>query len=203
VIRLIATVIAFVTGFFMLGQYFVDVSLVNSIYRALLDYYQIIFAMTMIVGGLTLLQHHLRLTAKQDSGSFYSLVTVVAILFMVVSALIFGTDVNSPYQWAFTNMQAPMQATTFSLLAFFVASAAFRGFRIRSRTAAVLAIAALLVLIGRNAFGEFLTEALPASAGWVLNHPSVAAKRGILVGIGLGSVATALRVILGIERTYL
>jgi len=31
----------------------------------------------------------------------------------------------------------------------------------------------------------------------------MSARRAILIGIGLGSMTTALRVILGIERTYL
>jgi hypothetical protein len=40
-------------------------------------------------------------------------------------------------------------------------------------------------------------------AGWLVDIPAVAAKRGILIGIGLGSVAVALRVMLGIERAWL
>ncbi|MCK4857344.1 MAG: hypothetical protein KAT58_05210 [candidate division Zixibacteria bacterium] len=202
-IRKVATIVAFATGLFMLVQYFLNADIVSLIYRALLDYYQIIFAMTMIVGGITLFLNHARTIAHGQRAGWYSGATIAAILFMIIAALIYGTGADSPYQWAFNNMQAPMQATTFSLLAFFVASAAYRGFRVRSRAAAVLAISALLVLIGRNAFGEMISEYLPQAAGWLLNHPSVAAKRGILIGIGLGSVATALRVILGIERTYL
>jgi len=202
-INRVAIIIAFVTGIFMLVQYFIDAVVVNNLYKTLLDYYQIIFAITMIVGGLTLLRVHLRKLVRFDRHSIFSLATVTAILFMVISSIIFGTGTNSPYQWAFNNIQAPMQATTFSLLAFFVASAAYRGFRVRSKPAAVLAIAALIVLLGRSIFGEMISEHLPSLAGWVLNNPSVAAKRGILVGIGLGSVATALRVILGIERSYL
>ena len=34
-------------------------------------------------------------------------------------------------------------------------------------------------------------------------NPSMTARRGIFIGIGLGTIATALRVILGVERTYL
>lgn len=152
---------------------------------------------------MTLLRHHLLKLTRFDRNSIYSGATVIAILFMVVSAMIFGTGTQSPYHWAFHNIQAPMQATTFSLLAFFVASAAYRGFRVRTKPAAVLAVVALLLLLGRSTFGEMISEQIPQLAGWVLNNPSVAAKRGILVGIGLGSVATALRVILGVERSYL
>jgi hypothetical protein len=34
-------------------------------------------------------------------------------------------------------------------------------------------------------------------------NPSMTARRGIYIGIGLGTLATSLRVILGVERTYL
>ena len=199
----IAAILAFLAGVFMAAQYFVKTDLTNVIYRAILDYYQIIFAVTMLVGGISLLKHHsAKITGKQE-GSGYSLITVAGVLFMIIAAIISGTGVDSPYQWAFNNLQAPMQATMFALLAFFVASAAYRGFRIRSKPALILALTAVIVLVGRSAFGDMISDKLPELAGWVFNNPSSAAKRGILIGVGLGSVATALRVILGVERSYM
>ena len=38
---------------------------------------------------------------------------------------------------------------------------------------------------------------------WIMNSPNLAGQRSIMIGIGLGVVAMSLRVILGIERTYL
>lgn len=199
----IATVVAFLAGLFMAAQYFIKTDLVSLIYRSVLDYYQIIFAVTMLVGGISVLKHHSSKVSSRRPDTIYSLITVFGVLFMIGAAAVFGTGVDSPYQWAFNNLQAPMQATMFSLLAFFVASAAYRGFRIRSRPAFVLALTAIIVLIGRSAFGDLISDRLPELAGWFLNNPSSAAKRGILIGVGLGSVATALRVILGIERSYM
>lgn len=199
----IAVVLAFIAGAFMATQYFLKTDFTNAIYRSLLDYYQILFAVTMVIGGISVLRHHSRRAATRQEGSAYSVITIAALMFMVVSAIIYGTSVGSPYQWAFDNLQAPMQATMFSLLAFFVASSAYRGFRIRSRPALVLALTAIIVLIGRSAFGDMISDKLPELAGWIFNNPSSAAKRGVLIGVGLGSIATALRVILGIERTYM
>ena len=44
---------------------------------------------------------------------------------------------------------------------------------------------------------------LPVIAEWIFNIPQMAAKRGILIGSALGAIAMSLRIILGIERTYL
>ena len=96
-----------------------------------------------------------------------------------------------------------MQSTVFSLLAFYVASAAYRGFRARSGESLILVIAAMIVLVGRVPLGDWISPYIPATADWVLNVPALAAKRAILIGIGLGMIATSLKVILGIERTYL
>jgi hypothetical protein len=40
-------------------------------------------------------------------------------------------------------------------------------------------------------------------ANWIINTPNLAAKRAIIMGVGLGIVATALKVILGVERGYM
>ncbi len=97
----------------------------------------------------------------------------------------------------------------FSLLAFFIASAAFRAFRIRTVEAGLLAVAALIVMLGRVPVGDVMSGALPewlrlgAMQDWIMNVPQNAAKRAILIGAALGVMATGLRVILGIERSYL
>jgi cytochrome bd-type quinol oxidase subunit 2 len=186
----------------MAAQSFFPGDLTSGLTTAVLNYCTIIAAATMLLGGATLLKHHAEKMSRNKSERFFSLLTIAAVLFMIIAAIFFGTGVSSPYQWAFNNLQAPMQSTTFALLAFFVASSAYRGFRVRSKPALVLAISAFIVLLGRSGFGEMISNSLPSLAGWLLNNPSAAARRGLLIGVGLGSVATALRVILGIERSY-
>ena len=71
------------------------------------------------------------------------------------------------------------------------------------------AVAALLVMLGRVPLGDKMTAFLPeplrlgSVQDWIMNFPQNAAKRAILIGAALGVMATGLRVILGIERSYL
>jgi len=195
--------ICLVFGIIMFLQYFSAHPVARAIYQTVTnDWWQVIFAFTLIVG----VAGYARITLKklgQGRDVPYSLVALGGLVLMPVLALIGGTKINSPFMWAFENMLAPMQATVFSLLAFFVASASFRGFRARSIPATILLLTALIVLIGRLPLAEMISQYLPKATFWIKDYPSMAARRAILIGIGLGSMATALRVILGIERTYL
>ncbi|MBK7092071.1 MAG: hypothetical protein IPH59_10190 [bacterium] len=96
----------------------------------------------------------------------------------------------------------PIQSTMFSLLAFFIASAAYRAFRARSVISAVLLIAALVMMLRVIPLGP-LSVYINDTSNWLLLVPNLAAKRPIIIGVGLGMVATALKVVLGIERAYL
>jgi hypothetical protein len=89
----------------------------------------------------------------------------------------------------------------FALLAFYLASAAFRSFRTRSLDATILLVSAVVVMVGRLDDGRSLH--LPELSHWILDGPNLASKRAILLGVGLGMASTALKVVLGIERSYL
>jgi predicted MFS family arabinose efflux permease len=102
----------------------------------------------------------------------------------------------------YRNLYSPMSATMFALLAFFIASAAFRAFRIRSPEAMLLAIAAFILMIGRVPVGNMISHYIPDAADWLMEVPQNAAKRGILIGAALGVMATGIRLILGLEKTY-
>jgi hypothetical protein len=102
----------------------------------------------------------------------------------------------------FDYIMIPIQSTMFSILAFFIASAAYRAFRARSILASVLLLAALVLMLRLIPLGP-ITGFFSDLSSWILLTPNLAAKRAILIGVGLGMVATALKVVLGIERNYL
>lgn len=108
------------------------------------------------------------------------------------------------FRHLFDYVMMPIMATVFSLLAFFIASAAYRAFRARNLLATLLLLAALIVMLRFNPylspiFGDYMAR----TSNWLMNVPNLAAQRAIIIGVGLGIVSTALKVILGIERGYM
>ncbi len=103
------------------------------------------------------------------------------------------------------------QATMFSLLAFFVASASFRAFRIKSKEAGLLMGAAFIVMLGNVPIGNYLRMIpvigpfidVSAVKEWIMSYPSSAAQSAILVGAMLGYISASLKIILGVERSHL
>ncbi|MDE2127020.1 MAG: hypothetical protein KGJ62_10555 [Armatimonadetes bacterium] len=104
-----------------------------------------------------------------------------------------------------------LDATMFSLIAFYIVSAAYRAFRARSAEATLLLITAVVVMLGQISLGQFVTHSLPDAGfvssfrlenirNWLLVVPNTAAVRAIAFGVGIGNLAVALRVWLGLER---
>jgi hypothetical protein len=200
--RRVALIVCFAFGVVMFLQYFSAHPVARKFNQTIIEYWQIIFAFALLVGIAGVIRINIKQLGDRDE-PVYRLVTLAGIVIMPFLALIWGTRINSPFMWVFENVQAPMQSTVFALLAFFVASAAYRGFRARSTPAALLLAAALITLLSRSELGSWIAGWLPDVADWIRNNPSMAARRGILIGIGLGSLTTSLRVIVGIERTWL
>lgn len=207
--RSLPILLAGMVGIFMAVQFFVPHPWMARGYNLVLDWKQVVFGCTFILGVLSLLRFHLRKMARSGPDAFYSGVVVASCTATVLAAVFFGTE-TGPYTWLYDRVQAPMQATMFSLLAYFVASAAYRAFRARSVHATLLLLAGAIVMLGRVPAGELIGVdlggqrlSLAGLASWILDTPNLAAKRGILIGVGLGMISTSLRIILGIERGYL
>ncbi len=201
--RRVSIIVCALTGVFMTAQYFIDQPLANDLYREVLQWMQIIFVFALVVGILQVIERHTRSFKQPGSEKVYAAIALFGFVLMMVLGLGWGISRGSPFLWVFDTLQAPMQTTVFSLLAFYVASAAYRGFRARRVESLILVAAALIIILGRVPVGETVSPHVPAVVSWILNVPAVAAKRAILIGIGLGMTTTAIKVIVGLERTYL
>ena len=202
-------IVAFIIGMLMLIQFFTPNPFFLRLYNLFLDWKQVVLGCTLILGTWSLIRYHSRRIERKQQNWQYSYVTLIGLAFMVLAALIWKTE-GGPYNWMFQNIQVPMQATMFSLLAFFVASASYRAFRARTFAATLLLIAGAVVMLGRVPVGALIgghigghEVTVSTIADWILNVPNLAAKRGIMIGVGLGMTATAMKIILGIETTYL
>ncbi|MBM3287425.1 MAG: hypothetical protein FJY88_08770 [Candidatus Eisenbacteria bacterium] len=202
-------ILGFLVGMLMFIQYFTPDKWIEARYNNVLDWKQVVFGITLILGVVSLFLYHWRKIEKREAGWLYSIVTVAGLLLMIAGAIAFSPQ-RGPYTWLFDYVQSPMQSTMFALLAFYVASASYRAFRARSFHAALLLTAGVIVMLGRVPLGELIgfsagekTYSLATLSTWILDYPNMAAKRGIMIGVGLGITSTAIKIIVGIERTYL
>jgi hypothetical protein len=208
--REIPLAITFLVGVFMLVDFFVPHHAVSASAEELKQWGTIVIAASILLGVGNLIRVHSHKIRRRRGGWGYSIATLAAMGIMIALGGPWGTvEQGSPFNWMFLNVQVPLQSTTFSLLAFFIASAAYRAFRLRSAEASLLLIAAIVVMLGRVPIGQWMTKGLPTAAQlpWltetIMQYPNMAAFRGILMGAALGVMAMGLRVILGIERSYL
>lgn len=208
--REIPLAITFLVGIFMLVDFFVPHYRVSTAAEEMKQWGTIVIAASILLGVGNIIRVHARKIRRKREGWPYSIITLAVMAIMLGFGGPWGTIAEgSPFNWMFLNMQVPLQSTMFSLLAFFIASAAYRAFRLRSAEASLLLIAAIIVMLGRVPLGQWMTKSLPdvfqlqRVAEMVMQYPNMAAFRGILMGAALGVMAMGLRVILGIERSYL
>ncbi len=207
--RTLPLVITFCVGLFMIGEFFVPHYQYRLITAEFLEWGVVLAAAAFVLGLINLIQVNLPKVLRREKDWGYKAVMLVALVVTLVVGFAEGgarQQAGHVYKWIYDSMFIPLNATMFALLAFYIASAAFRAFRARNVDAALLLGAAVIVMIARVPLGESLPvvgEYLPRFMNWIMDVPNIAARRAIFIGAALGAVATGLRVILGIERSHL
>jgi hypothetical protein len=195
--------VVFVSGLFMAVQFFIPHASSEYVYEFVMDWTIIIGIFALALGIYSLIRVSVIKIRRKAENWPYAFVILGGLGSMIVFALFFGGVESYMFRSFFNYVMIPLHATMFSLLAFFIASAAFRAFRARTALATVLLLSAVILMLRFNPYMGPLGDIDADLASWILNYPNMAAKRAIVIGIGLGMVATALKIILGIERSYL
>ncbi len=202
--RTLPLAITFILGLSGAAQYYIPHPASEAFLTQMSQWLLIISGIGLILGIVSLCHVHYRKIVTRQAGWGYSLVMYASMIVTVLVGLLAGgRETGTALGWIYNNVLVSLQATMFSILAFFVASAAYRAFRARTKEATVLLVAAALVMFGRVPLGEYLVAGVGKLSDWILSVLNAAARRAILIGISLGAIATSIKIIFGIERAYL
>lgn len=191
-----------VSGIVMIIQFFVPSEESQWLFTYANDWVIVVGILALPLGIYGLIRSEIK-KLKNPKEAFYAGVLLFGYFIMVLTGLKReNLEYGSLHMDLFTNILIPVQATIFSLLAFYVASAAYRAFRARTLLATILLVTAFIVMLRLIPLGSF-SEINQLGVSWILSVPNMAAKRAIAMGVGLGAIATCIKIILGIERTYL
>jgi hypothetical protein len=229
--RTVPLIVVFVTAVLLVVAFFIPHKPFGDLESRFLNWYTIVSGFTFLLGLDSLIRHHLTRVFRRGENWGYSLVLVISLFATLVLGFYSWFKFQSPFalrapfMWLYTYMIIPLQSTMFASLAFFIVSAAYRAFRIRNFAATLLLVAACLVMLGNVPLGGAIwrsignlvhaivpsanaaefgrLEAFAAIKDWLMSIATASAMRGIGIGLALGGIAMSLRIILGIERTYM
>ncbi len=174
------------------------------------QWFDILASFAIFLGGFNLLKMQMQKVLRKKQGWQYSLFAIGGFILAIIAGFFYkgnpdvawGTHVTADgtlFKWIFTYMFAPLGATMFALLAFFVASASFRAFRIRNLEATLLLVAGIIIMIGRVPLGSsisswFIMYLLVLIGGVVINsvfknkqYTAIFVSVGIIIVTSAGS----------------
>lgn len=226
--RTIPILIASLSGALLVFSYFFPAT--EKAGEIVADWFNVMAAVAFVLGAGNLLLVNLERISSQRPGWAYSAITILSFAAMLAFGMLkIGAvpdprypDVHfagsydspaSPFGWFYEHVFSPLGATMFALLAFYVASAAFRAFRAKNIESILLLGTAFIILLAQTWF-SVLTAWIPADGMFgflrldsmrtgITEYIQTAGMRAITIGIALGVIATGIRVIVGLDKSYL
>lgn len=199
----ISLIVIYASGILVLADFFTDgIPIVDGTGRTLALWVSIIAGFMLLLGLSNIVRVHIERVQTRHENAPYSIVLLLS-AFLVIGAGIAGRFLlpdspNAVNDWIFQYVYQPLSTTLFSLLAFLMIGAAIRALRLTSVESSLLALGAVIVLVGQIAIGP-----LGEVSRWFQDYPVLGVIRGILIGSALGAIATSLRYLLGVDNRYL
>ena len=162
----------------------------------------VISAFAMGLGAINLLRRHSRSVLKRDENAFYSFLLIASMIVMIVLGVAFGTE-SPGYDFMFSNILSPASSTMYASIAFYIVTAAYRSFSARNLEGWLLLITAVIVMLGKAAIGSVISDFFPVASTWIESVPNTAGMRAIMMGAALGVISSAVKMFLGLDKSYL
>ncbi|MBV6459733.1 MAG: hypothetical protein HONBIEJF_02885 [Fimbriimonadaceae bacterium] len=201
------------------------------------NFASILTAFLLGLGAYSILRIHLGRISKQQRDWGFSVVLIASMLLMIVFGYLdwiqrqdptMGPKMALEENWGlvqkgrdflFDGLLQQMDAAMFSIIAFYILSAAYRAFRIRSIEATIMLAAAFIMMLSLlggivEPANDFVLNTLARGnpdafvnnfqlgtiAAWIKDTFQTSSIRAIEFGIGIGALAMGLRLWLSLER---
>lgn len=211
--RWLVIIVTFLAGVYFFAEFFLPKHIVlggtdfmwSRYDSRILDIVRVMFVPAMLLGIINILRVHGFMVLRRRKGWVNSLALLVAMFVTMISGFwgYFGENEAAAsffQQFLFRGMMNNLGSAMFSLLAFYIVSAAYRSFRVQNFEAGLMMAAALMVMLGQIPLGFFISEKIPVLRNWILTRISTPAFRGINFGALIAGLAMAVRMWLSLER---
>jgi len=197
-----SAVLLIVSLVIMLDFAFKDATL-QSLATDLNNWAVVVAAFALGIGAYSLILRHGRMIARKGPLWPYSIILLVTMLVFTVTGLVTGSITSPQYNWIYSSIVMPVSSTLYGMNAFFIASASYRAFKAKSWEALVLLVAAIFLMLKNAPIGAVISPILPQIGGEIWDFAGATGMRALLIGIGIGTLALGLRVMIGQEKTPL
>ena len=196
--RLLPLIVCVVSGLAVLiGMFLIPQ---GGILSVLLNWVIVVAAVAFLVAIASLVLTHLRFIASGKKGFLLSFVLVVSFLATVGFGLYLGVDDPVFLQWVGAVVR-PIETALLGLVALVMMSAAMKIFRERGWSALTVSFgfsAIVFLVLGLGFLQDLNIPLLNDAIRFVEGLPMIGA-RGLLIGIGIGLLMMAFRVLFGME----
>jgi len=168
-----------------------------------LNWAVIVGSMALLVAIASLIIYHVRSILTARKGFIFSIVILASFGLSLVGGLWLGVDNPAYLKWVGA-IQRPLEVSLLGLVALIMTSAAVQVFRNRGWSPLTVSFGLSAIFFLLIALGLLQTLEVPQIAtviGYIRQLPLVGA-RGLLIGVAIGAVMMAIRVLLGSERPY-
>lgn len=201
--RTIPLIITFLVGMLMIGQWFLKIAIINEVATSIQQWGVLISAFAMGLGSVNIIiRNYRRIQRREGTDWLYAIWLLVTFFIFIIIGVGMGSS-SSQYQYIYNTILQPLSGTMYPATLFFLVSAIYRTFKIRSGQALLFVATGAVILVANAPAVAATLPFLNTARSWIMDVELTAAYRAILIGIGLGTIMLGFRVLFGLERTYL
>lgn len=201
--REIALGILTLSAVLVLAGYYLNFTTLKSLANDLQTWAIVIAAFALGIGAVNLVSFHSMHILRRTKRQWYlSALLLLSFAVTLITGLAL-TPAHPVFKWLFSYILSPLALALYSILGFFIFSAAYRSLRIKTYESSILLICAIVAIISTAPIYEAIWSGVPTVGKWLDDVPGTAGARALYLGVAIGTVIFGFRTIFWHERSQL